>query len=357
MLTSSSTQYGKFYKCPYSHYLYTYAEGGGLVNTEESEHTLFGSLMHEVIEGLLVGKELPSLLPALAQGCSEIPGLTLDKVPRSQELYWLGSGLAYCASTYLLPLLQAQYAVEAIEQELVVPLKVGGVTTPEEASLLWLTRPDALLRRRSDNATFNCNIKTTGYIKDLQKIYEFSVQMLMEAQAIQLHKGIETGGTVILALNKGQKGRPSKEDRLQGKTEGYRQDSPLTYVWWKNEAPTFQWSKGAVKKGVWEFNSTPEEWFLKLPVDLAKQQVDLSLPITHTGSSSISDVIEDIVTVETLVKTGFCPKNLDACNSYSTFNKPCDYHKWCHGTPQERGENFIPRQANHPLEETIGGDF
>jgi hypothetical protein len=349
-LISSYSQHSKFYHCPYSHHLY---RDVGIINTASNEDTTFGSTIHSSIERMLRDDDLTGATLTISEGVKSIPGLTMDGFPRSKELEWLGQGLLLAFNKWALPSLREIYEVESIEQEFTIPLTREGVADPANAVLLWATRPDALLLRKSDKRVFNCNIKTSGFMGNLGEIYEFSIQILMESLAIKLHKGVDTGGTIILALNKGQKGKPNKQDKAKGKV-GYRRDSPLTYVWAKNNTLTWQWSAGAEKVGVWTLASTPQEWFDQIPEDVQKAQVMLSLPIEHSKSISYPDVIRDIVDIET---SNLRAKNLDACNSYGTFNKPCDYKLWCHGTAQERQDNFQPRLANHPIEDLDLGGF
>lgn len=343
MRTSSSTQYSLWYHCPFSHHLFTDYGGGGIVNIEENIHTTFGSACHDALEGLCLGEEMWQAFGKIAAGCGDFKGVTADGYPRAKELAWLGCSLCLVFEKYYLKPFQEQYDIRGIEQEFVVPF------SPEFS---WLCRPDLLLERKTDKHLFNGNIKTSGYIKDLKEVYEFSIQMLLEALAVQLHNGETTGGTVIIALSKGQKGKLNKRDIEKGKT-GLRQDSPLTYVWWKNGTYTFQWAVKAEKIGVWEFNQSPNEWIDKLPVDVARAQIDISDPITHGKGLSIQTVMKDILTVNKLAIKGCHPHNYDACNSYGTFRRPCAYKLWCHGTEQERADNFIPRTPHHPHEEAM----
>ena len=165
---------------------------------------------------------------------------------------------------------------------------------------------------------------------------------------------VDTGGTIIFALSKGHKGVPTARDK-ELKREGYRMESPFTYVWWKKdkksgrETYSFTGSKGAEKIGVWEFNKTPEEWYAKIPEEMIKAQVEFSMPIVH-HPVDLDKLAQDIITVEEMADKGIAPCNLNACNSYGTYNKECDYKLWCHGTEQERSTLFVPRTPHHPHE-------
>lgn len=346
MIVTSSTTHSHWFKCPHSHWLYAYEGGTGIVNKEASMHTLFGTAIHDGAEGLMMGKTLDEVTRELKSAlAAEDMGSTPDDLPRHVELYWLGYGLLRACRDFLIPRIEQIYTVEHIEQEYVIPLPLRS----PQPTVHWMCKPDCVLSRISDNAWLNGNIKTTGYMNDIGAIYEFSVQMLMEALAVQLNRKLETGGSVIIALNKGQKGKLNKRDKEAGRT-GFRMESPFTYVWWKKETYSFSWSYNAEKIGVWNICGDPDEWYKKLPQGVADSQVDFSAPIDHSRSIDLHGLLDQIVEIEHQVAGGFHARNYDACNSYSTFNRPCDYKLWCHGTDQEKQDNFQPRRAHHPHE-------
>jgi len=344
-IVADSSSYAMHFKCPLSEYLYKYYNTSGVVGKEEFKDTAFGSIAHDGVESLLMGGSLEEELHKAEFSLNErIPSeQTPDGVWRCQELWWLLHGILRTFNDHYLPSFLQEYKVRAIEQEYVIPL---------DEEVHWCTRPDATLERRADGAYFNCNIKTSSWMKDLLKIYEFSVQMLMEAHAIKLNQGLDTGGTVILALNKGSKGKLSKLDVERGKS-GYRFESPFTYVWWKNGTYSFEWSAKSEKVPVWEFNSTPLEWYEKIPLGYRQSMVSITPPIRHSSSMKYEDVVKDIVFVEKNCYDGKVPRSYDSCNNYGTYNKPCAYRTLCWGTPEEIAATYIPRTSNHPFEETI----
>jgi hypothetical protein len=340
---ADSSSYGMHFKCPYSEHVYKYGAGTGLVGKEDFTHTTFGTASHDVVEGLLIGKPVEGLLSNAQVKLEECEGKTPDGIPRKQEFWWLLNGIVKSFSIHHLPLFKHLYEIIVVEQELVTEL------SPQ---IYWCCRPDLIVKRKGDEQYFNGNIKSTGYIKDLATIYEFSVQMLMESHAVKLSNNLDTAGSIILALSKGQKGKLNSDDMKAGR-EGYRMESPFTYVWWKKGTYSFTWAAGSTKVGVWEFNTTPQEWYEKIPVELAKAQVEFSTPINHHSRMKYEDIVKDILFVETCCAEGRTPKAYDSCNSYGTYNKPCSYKLWCYGSQEEIKATYVARTSNHPFEETL----
>lgn len=341
---TDSTRYAEWFRCPEKRRLYSEEGGTGVVSVEDNIDTTFGTLVHDSVESMLRGQHWREAAEVFLPAClNNSWGITLDGQPRSTEMAWLGVGLIKAFSLKLSQFLST-YKIVHIEQELVMPLGKG---------VVWCTRPDAILER-SDGSHFNCNIKTTGYMADVAKSFEFSVQMFMEARAVRLSLGQDTQGTVIIALNKGNKSGPLKGDRLAGITQGYRRDSPFTYVWFKNGTWSFNWSGGSIKTPTWTFNKSPYEWLDKLPEDVVYSQCEVTDPITQSHMPEES-LISDIVNVETMVRYGPWPRNYNNCNNDGQFKRECPYKPWCHGTQQEHEQLFIPRTPNHPVEDTIRG--
>lgn len=340
---TSSTTHELWFNCPYAHYLYTRALGTGIAQVEQNIHTQFGSIAHTAVEGLATGKPLPEVLNELHLATSQLKGVTPDGNPRSLELYWLGAGLALTANYKMLPMLRSVYEIISVEQEITFPLSDG---------VMWCTRPDLILKRQYDGSFFNGNIKSTSYLKDLETNYEFSVQMLMEAEGVKKAWNLTTGGSVVIALNKGRKGVLSKADREAGK-EGFRMESPFTYTYYKGGKVIQEWKPGASKVPVWEIVATPEDWYGRLEPEVLSEQCLITTPIVHSNKMDYHEVVQDIVTVEALASTGVYPKHYNSCNSFGTYRKPCEFRQWCWGTEQERADNFVPRKANHPYEEAV----
>jgi hypothetical protein len=344
-LMSDSTRYAEWFRCPFKRWLLTEYEGHGIVDKEGNVDTEFGTIMHTAVESMLHGEMTHTAAQKAFDSCLHQDwGLTLDGEKRSLEMAWLAYGLTHSFGMKRGALLD-DYKIHAVEQELVIPLASGEV--------VWATRPDAILDR-ADGSHFNCNIKTTGYMKDVEKSFEFSVQMFMEAYAVKLTRGQDLQGTVIIALNKGSKGKPNKIDKEKGKTQGYRRESPFTYVWFKYGTWAHDWKAGSEKVPVWTFNNSPNEWLDKLADEVVYSQCEITPPITQSHMD-LDSVIADIVSVEKSLASGFTPKSYNNCNNDGHFNRPCPYWTWCHGTDQERTENFMPRISNHPVEDTIRG--
>jgi len=341
---TDSTRYAEWFRCPEKRRLYSEEGGTGVVSREDSIDTAFGTLIHDAAEAMLMGEDARQHQNVFFHKCMDQDwGRTIDAHPRSTEMAWLGVGLLEALKRKL-PDFFTTYKVEAVEQELVLPLQRG---------VVWCTRPDAILSR-ADGSHFNCNIKTMGYMDDVAKHFEYSVQMFMEALAVRKSRGQDTQGTVIVALNKGKKQGPLKSDRDAGRTQGFRRDSPFTYVWSRNGLWSLTWAAGSIKMPVWVFNKSPYEWLDKLAPDVLLSQCEITPPISQSHMDE-SSLISDIVNVESLVLYGPWPRNYNNCNNDGQFKRDCPYKPWCHGTEQEREQGFVPRTPNHPVEDTIRG--
>ena len=352
MIPTASTNIGMFLKCNESHYLATREGGNGIDSVFQNEHLIFGTAMHDPIEALMLGeKDIKKLVDKLKSDLKILVEASLDGTPRSTEYYWLGTGLLLAFAEFKLPKMLRIYDVKAVEKELTIDLG-GGIT--------WCTRPDVILERRKDHRQFNNNVKTSSYTRDIGIIFEFSVQMLMEALAVSRELGIDTGGTVITSLNKGRKGYATASDKARGFTEGTRIDSPFTYVWYDEGGKALlpKWKSRAVKVGAWELCETPFEWYewfkKTFGPEALEQEVDFTEPLIHNTRMDVDSVVRDIIQIET---SGSRIKNYDACNNYGGYGKPCKYKQWCWGTAQERASLYVPRNPNHPLEELPLDDF
>lgn len=360
---TASSSYAEFFRCPMKRWLYTEQGGMGIVAKGEAEDTLFGTVIHNGVETLLKGGPIDDALEFLGELAS-LTGQTPDGYSRYMELMWLGEALLRVFNAEVLPLMRAEYEFLAIEQELAVPIGSlpVGVTIPDMEPyyepLLWCCRPDVILRRHLDGKCFNCNLKTSGYIDDIDKLYEFSVQTLMEAWCVKRHLNQDTQGTVLVVFGKGIKGKLLKQDKDKGLTSGYRRDSPFTYVWWKAKDKTWSYERtyGAYKRPAWEVWNSVEDMLKVIPVELQRQQVFITDPISQS-TMDVDDLIKEILQVEGLVQNGFKVRAHSNCNNDGHFNRECPYKRWCWGTDEERATLYEPRVANHPIEETLKEDL
>jgi len=347
-IATASTNISYWLKCIESHHLYTREGGTGIIPKTSNEHLIFGLAVHDPAEALMLHPlvNTQDLIDTLKAQLEPLKDASIDGTPRSTEYYWLGAGLIYAFREFVLPKIRKLYRVQAVEQEMMIPLGIYA-----DKNIEYCTRPDVILERVEDGKFFNNNIKTSGYVKDLGLIYEFSLQMLLEAEAVRREYDCDISGSIITAFNKGKKGAPTKSDKDRGFITGRRIDSPFTYVWWKKGKWSFRWSKDAAKVGVWEFCKDPAEWYDQLKEvcgsEFVSGEVDISEPIRHSTSMDLKKVTDSVCQ---MVTSDLRVRNYDACNNYGGYNKPCQYKMWCWGTDQERVENYEPRIPNHPLE-------
>jgi hypothetical protein len=346
--STDSTSYGESFKCFFKRYLLTEFGGTGIVPKASGDALLFGLAVHDGIEALLKEESLHHARWLFGERLALLEdSLTLNKRSRKNELQWIGYGLLSSFHEWTLPSLLNEFLVHSIERELIVPLGIRDST-----EFWWATRPDVILERKEDQASFNLNIKSSGYIDDLATIYEFSVQMLMEAEAIRIHLGKQTVGSIILGLDKGEKRKALKSDRDLGLYEGFRQDSPFMYMWKKGSLRTKSYIPGAFKVPADSCYSTFDEFYPTLDPSVVASQVVVTPPISHPPCD-VEDLKGEILTVENLVHQGFKVRNLSNCNNDGGYKKPCPYKQFCWGTPQEKEDNYIPRIPNHPIEATL----
>lgn len=123
------------------------------------------------------------------------------------------------------------YEVLSVEREEQAPLT---------RKMLWMARPDMLVRRRTDGALFIVNLKTTKKVDDRwMEQWNYDQQTLSECVAVEERLGEKLSGVIIGALLKGEKLEYPKRSGL------WYHNSPLIWAW-HNESgkphPRGEWS-------------------------------------------------------------------------------------------------------------------
>src|SRR5262245_49312337 len=110
-----------------------------------------------------------------------------------------------------------KYEVLAVEREYSVELAPG---------LVWMSRPDLVVRRKADGALFIINMKTTKRADERwMDQWPLDMQTLSEVVAVEHAMQSKLSGVIILGLLKGEKAEYPK-----GSGQWYH-NSPLIWAW------------------------------------------------------------------------------------------------------------------------------
>jgi len=223
-------------------------EGGGLQLAKQPSYFQLGTSLHNALEAVATGVdpyevqgqiwEFESLADALDFGTNEIdPHLGVREAATFIEAtMWLFLDI-------VLPGLLQEFVIEEVEHEIAVPLKplpcahCGGPYYKDceycagtgERPLIWMSKPDMVLRRKRDQALFCLDLKSSGQRHtpaDLEKQFQHST--LVQAQMASVEYAFEEPciGFIYLGVYKGYR------ERKVNKSLGYkRQVSPLVYAY------------------------------------------------------------------------------------------------------------------------------
>lgn len=217
----------------YRYWRYEY-EGRGLEKPGQWLDPLIGTAVHTGIEYALAGKPVDE---AVALGREEIlaarregpilvfrPGLDPEADITEGMLMAEALTRGWCA-TRLEPLTSV-YDVILVEREMVKDYEWNGYTIRQ------LTRPDLVLRRKSDNSLFIMNLKTTSRVdQKWRDKWRYDMQTFSEALAVEELMGQPVAGTIMAGLVKG-----SRKDYPMG-SGNYHWDSPLLFAWKRDGQP------------------------------------------------------------------------------------------------------------------------
>jgi hypothetical protein len=230
---------------------------------------LTGTGVHEIIEQVLVGTEIDEAVTRAIYQYREDVRPSCD--PQDERMTYLvgeqwalteAIGRAWHATKYE-SFIQT-YEVLDIEREESVELAPG---------LVWMSRPDLLVRRRSDGALFIVNLKTTKkaderwvsqWPLDMQTLSEVvAVEGRLNSMKTPEESDIKLSGVIILGLLKGE------QLQYPPSSGNWYHNSPLIWAW-HNESgkvhPRGEWSaryewaddegnhrlgKGWVKREIW----------------------------------------------------------------------------------------------------------
>src|SRR5208283_2087430 len=236
------------HKCPRRLYWEYYFDGRGLQPVKLNQHFALGGAVHEAIAGVLkycrLFDNLPNMPQVLhiisqaqkvlrneftqakgfqAEALTEM-GFDGEMIQVTNDQTWLidhycdlleALTIGWCLVR--LPLLMQQYRVVQVETEERLQL------SPE---LMFNSRPDAILERRTDGAPVILSLKTTSQVNQMWlENFKTDQQTISEVLPVEARLGREVAGVQIEGLVKGA----MKADWPVGSKSNYCHNSPL--VW------------------------------------------------------------------------------------------------------------------------------
>lgn len=166
-----------------------------------------------------------------------------------EEQATLIEGLAWAAVRVLLPRIYADYEVVSVEQEEEYVLNCdcglgegSGSGDEHEArecgGIVLMSRPDLILRRKSDGALGYVEFKTSGDVGNFnwREQWEDNVQLALGAVGAEKRLGEEVSFCMVVGLNKGWRKR-AYDTETKGYNGPKRQDSVFCYAYQKEANP------------------------------------------------------------------------------------------------------------------------
>ncbi len=332
-------------------------DGRGITPVIEGLDLTFGKAIHADLEYQLNGWG-HAAMPDMAASTKLPDGGTQD-----QEWAVLYRGLTGTFKEWVLPSILETYEVLGTEVELTTELAPG---------IQWMTRLDAVLRRKADGLYFVLEAKTSSWMDKLFAGLPYNFQLLMEVESLRRawDKGSEEmGGALVLAFNKGQNRSVSDAERRRG-LEGKRRLSPFTYWYARTQANgltdySLEYKAGWDRMPTW---TIPDWWQMMKErwSDAAREQVQL-WPSVSFDTLRVESIIRQIVGQEkqnVAYETNdwqrpgealdfFWPQNFGACMD---FGRPCPFADCCFSPtigrdPLASGQ-YVVRDPNHKQELT-----
>ena len=353
-------------------WLYEY-QGRGIQRVKQGRETfplLTGTGVHSVIESVLQGNDIHT---GICAGMAPYADFHADDERTEflvSEQRALIEALGRAWHTICYQQFVDTYEVLAIEREETVELAPG---------LMWMSRPDLLVRRKVDGALFIVNMKTTKRA-DERWVGQWPIdqQTLSEVVAVEARIGEKLSGVIILGIIKG--------DQLEypkGSGQWYH-NNPLIWAW-HNESgkahPLGCWSaryefqdsdgslrrlgKGWVKREIWlHYDGGVAAWIEKLasadpailhecvvqlpPIMRSDRQVEAWKAAVMAGELDIR-AKREASGHEVWLDAAF-PMSTSSGNCLWPTKCPC--FALCHENADPDDESvWEPRRANHPQEE------
>lgn len=349
----------------------------GLVPLGTAIELWTGLLVHAALANLLVcckGSSQPTQAQqrqawklAATEALAEPPACS--EFTKKEQL-WLAESLYWGFVRTQLPYLLEHYEVVAVEQEIELEL---------EPDMLLMTRPDLVVRRRSDGRLVLVDFKTTKSVTDAF-IKEFSTSPQMAGYTLAAEKffGEPIEEYMIWALIKGGRDKFSKKGGLE--TAESRQYSPLCYAKFQEPNPPLSPETAWDLRGYWydkspawevvfsqqEPSESPSEcWIRLLDKSLVLEQFAIIGPYPrqeYTGQSFLENLKGEehrwknklgmITSLDPAEHMQQVVQHIGQSYQCWTYGSRCTYYELCFGplqNPMDTGR-FKRRIPHHERE-------
>ncbi len=345
------SRYATLRTCPRKRYWNYEYLGKGLSGINPSIEIAAGIAGHSAMAALL-GSPVPLLVldTALQVGKASLweqfPNAASDEaVHETLTQEWtIVEALLRAWHKARLPRFSAEYEVVVVEKEM-PPLAIGH-------GIELMTRPDLVVRRRTDSTYWDWDWKFTGFIGKWQERWDADLTRLTKAAAIEAALNIRIEGVTVEGLYKGPK------------RDGYY-TSPLVVAYLHESGEhSFEakrsrgWTKYQLCRP--EAPITVKHWIDQWPAEMLLEHFVQTIPLPRDPFKSKSALVQ-IANAEAQVAIAALkghsddvldtewPQNHDACWKY---NRPCPFLHLCQSPgidPMETGR-YKWREAHHDTE-------
>lgn len=234
--------------------------------------------------------------------------------------------------------------------------------------IVYMLRPDAVLRRRRDRKLFTLDFKTAYSLEDSwQRQWENNLQMATQGLEVEIRLGEKVEGYYMLGLLKGSRRSVMIDDGDGGKVKGPRRQSsvwcygylnpgnpPIQEPAWEHE---YTRKKGYSRAAIWQdYEGGPEALAFAMPERLLHEQFLLLGPFER-NETTIQRWLqeaphEEARWIERLraIKRGE-PVEQHVTSSWECwqYEGPCSFVPACYGFPSWEGL-YKPREPHHEEE-------
>lgn len=292
---------------------------------------------------------------------------------------------AWAISDQGLRKLLSEYEIIDVEREEVFKIYEG-----RDYDLVFMSRPDAILRRRLDNELFAFSLKTTktwDYRKDI--VGETDMQGMSEVVAIENRLGEQCGGVQMLYLLTGESRKNSSgfKERSSGVLRpwikpGVMGDEEFAFSYqWESGGKVKRLPKDYQRRNCWELGMTIAEYVEAInQFDEMLGANPLNTLIVQPGvyersaerlarwQSEVTyqeaKIAQGLIQIESANKSNDRGKEAELMSEYfphysssCVYPTPCSYREVCWGSPYAKEDpinsGFARREPHHDLERDI----
>jgi PD-(D/E)XK nuclease superfamily protein len=332
-----------------------YAEGTGLTPAGFNLDTETGQAVHDILGGVLCGRDFDSqLVERLQKYAEEAEEGNVDIFEIRRQLALI-EGLARLWVKHRLPFFTEHFRVIAVEEELNIPLG--------DSNLELMSRVDVKLQRIIDGGFFaGPEFKTTSYLTDeFLEGWRYSIQTMTHSLDMEYMVGEPPFGVIMEFLYKGY--------RKRGKDGKHEYFSPIL-MGRRKAGKTFDktnlgWNGTGEKFNSWEEVSM-KEWVELMPLEV--QQAQLATRIINRNEDEVGEWVEqttirqlevskaiealDYEPGNTSLLRKVFPANLNTSCYSNKYHRKCEFLEVCFGEIQDPlgSGRYQRRVPHHPME-------